>query len=210
MSVETSTVLTDREQDIVLQLVRYLRNSGWLASSSANKPVDGKERPIPWYTYPAIAFLAGRIKPEFSVFEFGSGNSTFWWASRVDRVYAVEHHVRWADYMRDKLPANVTYNYEVLEADGKYSRAAASAGVDFDIIVIDGRDRVNCVKRSIDSLTSSGIFVWDNSNRSRYEEGFEFLRGRSFRRLDFHGLGPINIKPWTTSIFYRGANCLGI
>ncbi len=54
------------------------------------------------------------------------------------------------------------------------------------------------------------MVIWDNSDRSDYEEGYEFLLGQGFRRLDFYGLGPINVMASCTSVFYREQNCLGL
>ena len=81
---------------------------------------------------------------------------------------------------------------------------------EFDCVVIDGRDRVNCARHALGALTAGGVIVWDNSDRDCYQEGFDFLRDHGFRRIDFWGLGPINAYPWCTSIFYRDGNCLGL
>lgn len=54
------------------------------------------------------------------------------------------------------------------------------------------------------------MIIWDNSDRERYAVGFDFLKEREFRRVDFWGVGPINHQEWCTTIFYRQDNCLGI
>ncbi|RYG06889.1 MAG: hypothetical protein EON96_22460 [Caulobacteraceae bacterium] len=77
-------------------------------------------------------------------------------------------------------------------------------------MVIDGRDRVNCCRHSLASLSARGVVIWDNAERKRYRPGFALLEAHGFRRLNFHGLGPINGAPWLTSIFYRDGNCLGV
>jgi len=97
-----------------------------------------------------------------------------------------------------------------LEPDGDYCRAAEATQSKYDIVVIDGRDRVNCAKRSLDSLKPAGVFIWDNSDRPEFEEGLRALIPRGFRSLDFEGLGPVNPYTWMTSILYRDQNCLGI
>ncbi|HAY39752.1 MAG TPA: FkbM family methyltransferase, partial [Desulfobacteraceae bacterium] len=80
----------------------------------------------------------------------------------------------------------------------------------FNIIVIDGRDRVNCAKNSLKALKGDGVIIWDNSEREYYQEGYSYLIQNGFRRLDFEGLGPIGIREWCTSIFYRDNNCFEI
>lgn len=44
-----------------------------------------------------------------------------------------------------------------------------------DFILIDGRARVSCSKKSVSKLKSGGLFVLDNSERVRYREIHEML-----------------------------------
>jgi hypothetical protein len=193
-----------------LRIHPYLDQSGWFASVKLERPVDRQRNPVPWYTYPAIAYLAAKDFSDLTVFEFGSGGSTLWWAARARRVTAVEHHPAWVEEMRPQLPDNVDYLHRTLEYGGDYARTAADQGGPFDIIIVDGRDRVNCARNSVGCLSDQGVVIWDNSERSRYEPGYAVLAGAGFRRLDFHGLGPIHGAAWMTSIFYRDGNCLGL
>ncbi len=50
----------------------------------------------------------------------------------------------------------------------------------FDIILINGRRRVDFAKKSINYLKNDGIVIWDNSLRERYHEGVEFLHKNDF------------------------------
>jgi len=190
------------------RLLEYAQHTGWLNSVTTRRPVDRDGTPLPWYTYAAINFLDRRVPRDAVVFEFGSGHSTLWWSARVASVSAVEHDARWHDEMSPRLPRNVTYRQIDLDTDGAY--AAAAAGGSYDIIIVDGRDRVNCCRRSLSSLTDRGVVIWDNSDRSRYRNGFDMLAASGFRRLDFIGNGPINTLPWETAIFYRPGNLLGL
>lgn len=194
-----------------LRLVKeaYPNDTGWARSRKESIPVDSDGLPIPWYTYPAIKFLADRVPANASVFEFGMGYSTLWWSRRAQRVRACEHDQSWFDRMSALLPANSSAVIYPVD-DRRYVRAAIEAGEPFDIIVIDGRRRVECAKHSLDCLSSAGIVVWDNSDRSRYTEGYSYLESNSFRRIDFWGMGPLIATQWCTSIFYRSNNCLGI
>ena len=193
-----------------LVLNGYLKDRGWIDSVIDSMPVDAKGQPIPWYTYPSIDFIGARVRPGMSVFEFGSGNSTLWWSSRTSRVVSVEHDAGWFGVMKSRLPDNVSYSQVALDTDGAYAHAAGRQDERFDVIVIDGRDRVHCTKASLGALKTDGVIVFDNSDRTEYEEGYEFLRASGFRRLDFWGMGPINSYGWCTSVFYRSVNCFGI
>ena len=189
----------------------HLRSGGWFCSFQRAMPVDAKGEPIPWYTYSAIHFLAGRVTPAMAVFEYGSGNSTLWWSRRAGHVAACEHDAVWFELMRAKMPASVDYHHtDILHSAEAYAGRAAASGRAADVIVIDGRERVRCARQSLAALKSDGVIVWDNSERAEYAEGFDFLAAAGFRRIDFWGMGPINTYEWCTSILYRDVNCLGI
>ena len=200
----------EQKEKVLAKLVPYIERTGWLTSALTKRPVDGRGQPIPWYTYSAIHFLLTRDTRDCAVFEFGCGHSTFWWSRRAASVEFCEHNPKWVGVMNESTPANVSGRYIELDTDGTYARAAQSTGKKFDIIVIDGRDRVNCAKRSLDALTGRGVFIWDNANRERYQEGMVFLRQLGFKQIDFKGHCPINSAEGQTSIFYRTRNCLDI
>lgn len=187
-----------------------LHDDGWFRSFNEGRSVDKDGNPVPFITYPAIEFLSGRIHPEMSVFEFGSGSSTLWWASRVREVVACEHDPKWFLEIRSQARENVSVIHHPLEYGGAYSNAILNFKDRFDIVVVDGRDRVNCAKNCLGALKLDGVVLWDNSDRTKYEEGYRFLGDRGFRRLDFVGMCPIINERSQTSIFYRRENCLGI
>jgi len=195
---------------IASRALPYLQATGWIQSQISRSSVDAAGEPIPWYQYAAIDFLGERVDADHRVFEFGSGNSTLWWARRTASVTAVEHEPAWATTVRETAPENVTLLEIALEPDGEYSRTPARTGARHEIVVIDGRDRVNCAYRCLDALTDDGVIVWDDSQRRRYRPGLDFLAEKGFRRLRFTGLGPIVGNPGETSVLYRPSNCFGI
>jgi hypothetical protein len=48
-----------------------------------------------------------------------------------------------------------------------------------------------------------GFIVFDNSERWQYNAGYRALHGFGFRRIDFHGLGPVGRHEWCTSMFAK-------
>lgn len=193
-----------------LDTTGYLKEKGWVNSAIAAMPVDAAGQPIPWYTYGSIDFLVGRVKSGMRVFEYGSGNSTLWWSRRTRQVVSCEHDRLWHAVMQPQVPANVEYLLADLGDGDRYAGSAARQSEPFDVIVIDGRDRVRCAMASLTALKPEGVVVWDNSDRSEYDAGYRFLVDQGFRRLDFWGLGPINAYGWCTSIFYRPGNCFDL
>ena len=191
---------------------RFLRDSGWVASMRTRAPVDADRRPVPWYTYPAIRVLEKRVRPDMEVFEYGAGNSTLWWAERVQSVRAVESDSEWVGRLEPRLPANAEVHHEPAVDGGRYARFALESPAAYDVVVIDGEDRNGCATHAVEALKPDGVIVWDNADWShRFAEGLAYLAAQGFRRLDFTGLGPLNGYAWTTAVLYRPQrNCLDI
>lgn len=181
---------------------------GWLRSYIERMPVDRDGHPIPWYTYASIDFLMrGRVKLDMTVFEYGCGNSTLWWAGKCKSVTAVDNSPVYVQRISDKAPVNVKLilqeeeNGYVCAINGKY-----------DIICVDGiekwRDRTLCV--SPDFLKPDGVIILDNSCDERYKYGVSDLHSLGFKQIDFWGFTPICTVGNCTSIFYRKENCFNI
>jgi hypothetical protein len=187
---------------------RYLGAVGWTRSRRASKSVDATGSPVPWFTYPATDFLTSRISNHLRVFEWGAGGSTLWWAQRTAEVVTCEHDPNWYNEVLRLRPGNVTVVLRSIE--GHVYASEVLNHKRFDVIVIDGADRLACANSSMSALSPGGVIVWDNSDRASAQEGLEILRTAGFKRVDFRGLGPIGLDAWTTSILYRPTNCLGI
>ncbi|TLV00957.1 FkbM family methyltransferase [Dyadobacter luticola] len=185
-----------------------LKQYGWFKSFHSKQSVDLNGDPLPWYTYPFILFLKPRLKPEFMVFEYGSGNSTRWYAARVKQITAVENDRDWIKLISPKLPANASIIERPL--GDEYIRAVATTGQLYSIIVVDGRNRVKCASFAVDYLAHDGVLILDNSEREWYQRAKDLLKEKGFRRLDFIGMAPIVGIETCTSVFYRDGNCLGI
>ncbi|MFN8257511.1 MAG: hypothetical protein U0W24_17585 [Bacteroidales bacterium] len=195
---------------IQLSYKGILDELGWLKSFYKKQSIDRDGNPIPWCTYSFIYFISGKLNKTMNVFEFGSGNSTIWYASRVNSIIAVEHNKNWINLIQPKLPANAKLVFKELEYDGQYCRTSGNDGIKYDIIIIDGRDRNNCVINSIHNLKDNGVIILDNSQRKTYQISFEFLVEKNFKFIDFYGLCPGVAQLSRTTVFYREANCLNI
>jgi hypothetical protein len=186
-----------------------LRTNGWFRSFDARQALDAQGQTIPWLTYPFIDFLSPRLRPEFTVCEFGAGSSTTWFAARCAQVVSIEHNEAWAARLRPLLTANVELR---LATDPEtYAQQAELSGKTFQLILIDGIERNACLHRAARSLAPDGVVILDNSDRiAEYLPGTHALAEAGFRRLDFWGMCPgISVKSCTT-VFYRAGNVLGI
>lgn len=193
---------------VQLYLGGALKQYGWFQSFHSKKSVDANGNPLPWYTYPFILFLKPRLRSHFEIFEYGSGNSTSWYASQVKNIIAVEHDADWVKVVVPRLPSNATLLERPLGES--YVKAVKESGKAYNMVVVDGRNRVKCAIFAVDFLAADGVLILDNSEREWYSKATDYLKERGFRRLDFIGMAPIVGIETCTSVFYRDGNCLGI
>ncbi|MUV88828.1 hypothetical protein GJ629_02085 [Halapricum sp. CBA1109] len=183
------------------------KKKGWFESSvSGGVPVDGSGNPTPWYTYSAIDFLDERISRDLRVFEYGGGYSTIWYAQRVEEVIAVEDSKEWTEIVTKRLPRNgeIVYRDSKKEYTGEILNREK-----FDIVVIDGSYRTDCVESSLKSLSDQGVIIWDDFDWLD-EDDYQLLIEDGFSVLPFRGLKAGEASYKCTAIFYRENNCLGI
>jgi len=190
----------------------YLDDIGWFRAFDSKSPVDRDGNPIPWVTYSFIDFIKERLGKQHTVFEFGSGNSTYFYAKYAGVVVSVEHDKEWYDKIEksEAKPDNSELIYTELVRGGDYCQMPIKLEEKFDIIIVDGRDRVNCCKQAVEALTETGVVVLDDSEREVYKEGVDFLIAKGFKHLLFSGISPGLFYRKSTSVFYKSDNCLGI
>lgn len=183
---------------------------GWIESYDRQSSVDAHGEPLPWVTYSFIDFIKDRISDQHLIFEYGSGSSTLFYAKRAKSVVSVEHDQAWLDKISAQKPFNSEMIFSAMEPNGAYSKMPLSTGKQFDIIIVDGRDRVNCCINALPALSKQGVLVLDDSERDFYRPAIDFLTKAGFRELSFSGISPGLFYYKTTSVFYRADNCLGI
>ncbi len=188
----------------------YLASIGWFNAFDTQQAIDAHGEALPWVTYSFIDFIKTRLNKQQNIFEYGSGSSTLFYAARVAKVVSVEHDEAWFNKISVSKPANADMIFTKLERGGEYSKKAALLSEKFNIIIVDGRDRVNCCKESIAALSVDGVLVLDDSERPEYEEARVFLKQKGFKELSFSGISPGLFYLKATSVFYKAENCLDI
>jgi hypothetical protein len=122
------------------QLFPYLRYlPAW-----GRQPADVE---LPWFSFGAIEFLKGHVRPEHTIFEFGSGGSSFFFARRAARVLSVENDASWQQRVTmlaaQRNLANLRCELHPIDP-GKpaqypdLSYFTALQPLAYDIIVVDG------------------------------------------------------------------------
>src|SRR5205807_1001412 len=122
--------------------------------------VDRHGNPLPWYTYPAIDFLDTKDFSTKSVLEFGSGQSTLWWARRCKRVLSFESDPQWCAYVKSTLSPNADIFLISNDLKGLDDHLHGNR---FDVIIIDGLYRLKAAGRALELLQLEGAILVDNS-----------------------------------------------
>ncbi|MEH2468915.1 hypothetical protein V1281_001829 [Nitrobacteraceae bacterium AZCC 2161] len=160
-------------------------------------PVDGHGHFIPWLTYPMIEFLNGLDFAQATVFEFGAGGSTLYWAKRAREVVSVELDAAWASRVAAMAPSNVRI---IHEPNGhSYADVPISLARKFDVIVVDGAERYRSTQAAIGCLASGGMIILDNAEW--YPHCAALLAASGLIEVPFSGFPPINAFPSTSSAF---------
>lgn len=133
---------------------------------------------IPMMTPEEVDFLASKLSPTDHVFEYGAGSSTLWLRNRVARVTSVEHDAVWASTVILNIRTAGVLGVEVhfvptdrpwdghgdgdLETFDSYVRALKPCSArPYDVILIDGRARVDCAKRVAALRAGRAVFLHD-------------------------------------------------
>ena len=167
---------------------------------------------MPWWPYDAVAWMTANISPDTCVFEYGGGGSTLWLADRDASVTTVEHDREWHRQLADSLPAAARLLFRPPTASGIITSAVAPGFFDdyataidekpdasLDLVIVDGRARVECAHRAMPKVKPGGLLLLDDTDRARYQSAVDLLHG--WERHVFTGLKPGQRSPAQTSVW---------
>lgn len=133
---------------------------------------------IPWLTSESIKFLEDFFIHHHSarMLEFGSGNSTVWFAQRGAFVTSIEHDIRWYTQVQQLCIQKKITNVDLRLIQHNYASICATFESNtFDIILVDGKDRIRCVEESMRLVKPGGILMLDDAERPSYAPLFQLL-----------------------------------
>ena len=189
---------------------------------------DVKITPVPWIPFKARRKLNRILKKTDVVFEWGSGGSTLYFAGKVDRVYSAEHDKMWFDKVAGELDkrgiSNCIYwlippqrgikktdlSYKSNDIEYKnFNFRDYCLSINkfpdrfFNLIFVDGRARNSALRVAYRKVRKGGYIILDNSERTVYRQGMNFLRKKGFREEIIIGKGPFNNYPWQISFYQK-------
>lgn len=122
---------------------------------------------FPWYTKPCLDYLSGIDFSDKNILEFGGGYSTIWWSKKSKQVISIEANAEWYNKIKSELNdcKNVTaFLREINEGDqSRISEYTQVPEIDFDVVIVDGILRNECLQKGIELLSKKGgILIADN------------------------------------------------
>ena len=190
----------------------YLLKSGWIESLYKGKPCDENGLLIPWMNLSVINFLQDKLNEEQHVLEFGGGSSTLFFSRFCKSVTTIEHNLQWYKVLVDKKPENC--NLFLAENKEKYINFTSFLFLEnrkWDVIVIDGMHRVECIKSLDKWISDSGVVIVDDSSRASLSEAIQSkLNDKRWKKIKFVGLCNGSHRLEETSILYRDNSCFEI
>lgn len=169
----------------------------------------------PWWPYAMTAYVESVLPASARVFEYGGGGSSLWLADRGAHVTTVEHDSGWDRQLRRVVPPR---QVELLLVPPSESGQITSATHDgffddyvgsidsysddiFDLVIVDGRARVECAMRARQKLKRGGMILLDDSDRPRYAAAVRALDAWPSRSVE--GLKVGSSIPARTTIWTR-------
>jgi hypothetical protein len=162
--------------------------------------------PVPWLTFDATRAICAALPPGARVFEFGAGNSTIFWARRAASVCSVEDDAGWMALLNAKLKELRISNTHVLhetEMQAYVHTIGAWPDEHFDLVIVDGAWRRECVAAAVRHVKKGGMLVVDNTDWHWFRA--ERLAGipPGWRRRVYAGYAPMIGYKSETTVFRR-------
>jgi predicted O-methyltransferase YrrM len=151
----------------------------------------------PWLTAQSIRMLEGYLTDTMIGLEWGSGQSTKWFARRLRKLVSIEHDAAWHARISEDLTRagidNVDYRHLTGGADNPYvSAIAAFPDEYFDVILVDGQYRNQCLEAAVPKIKPGGLIVLDNADEGYFSDGLKGLE----QRATTNGV-------WRTDLFFK-------
>ncbi|MBK7869105.1 MAG: FkbM family methyltransferase [Ignavibacteriales bacterium] len=188
----------------------YLLETGWIRSYLNGFPVDKAGNSLPWFTLSFISFLETRLDKSIKIFEYGAGNSTIYFSSRVNNLTSIESDSAWLKQLKTKLSQNCIIESVSSTDPDAYSKRIFDFDQKFDVVIVDAIFRNESMINCIPALSERGVVILDDSEREEYQSTINEMLKLGFKKIDFWGMAPGVTFNKCTSIFYKSNNCMGI
>lgn len=185
------------------QLVRDPHQLGYLRRWVPTVERSTLDLELPWLPFQIIDRLDEVLTPASRVFEYGGGGSTLWMAQRAGEVVTAEHDPEWADLLSERTAGLPNVTLLIRSAADEYADYVPA--IDdfpdeyFDVVVVDGRERVRCFERALPKVRPGGMLILDDTERPRYAPAFTLARAH--RHVTIRGIAPCKSQAAHTTVW---------
>lgn len=116
--------------------------------------------------------------PIKKAFEWGAGHSTEIMAEHIPCVTSVENDPFYLEMVKENFKVDGV-NF-ICEEDAKYYAEVNGDYAPYDLIFIDGRDRLNCLYKTLTLLSHDGLAILHDAERKEYAEGISLFKHAIF------------------------------
>lgn len=153
-----------------------------------HKKPDFSDRP--WINSAALSFLEGYLASRpCDVLDLGAGGSTSWFSARANSLVSIEHDPAWHEKIARETGDLDNVDLRLCSRP-YFHRIDEFPEAVFDLVFIDGRDRVECARHSLRVLRSPGaIFVddtWRIDNTKAPYRDLPSVFPEGWRRIDLN------------------------
>ncbi len=164
-----------------MKLIYWLKHPGMIYHRIKYWLWEKRNPDKPWLCPDTVAFCERHLTKSMRAWEFGSGRSTCWFATRVGYLTSIEHNAGWHEQVKKRLVelaiTNVDYRLVPLnfpeteperpEYDPVPDYVACCDQLEnasLDFVVVDGHYRTHCVRHMVPKIKPGGFLLLDDSN----------------------------------------------
>lgn len=220
----------------LLEHPRYaLTNGDWILNLSRWWPTLDYYRSNlgsdnPWVSYRALEWLIENVTREQRIYEFGSGGSTIFFASRAKEIVSVEHDREWHQILSQMLKQRGLSNcdYQLAEPEEQLGPAVEYGAKSYSSNFRPELNRNLSFRKYVTSIdryperSFDLVFIDGRARASCVTHALPRIKAggclvldnserseyatihralKQYQRLDLSGVGPARTVPWQTSVW---------
>lgn len=162
--------------------------------------------PVPWLTFGATRAIRSTLYRGSFVFEYGAGHSTLFWAKQGAKVHAVESDPTWYQLLDERLARDTGMDVDLYLRGNKedYINTICQLEHDsFDVIIVDGLYRRDCVATAVPYLKRGGCLVVDNTDWHEFTKRPLEMIPAGWKKSVFPGYAPMLGHQSETTVWTR-------
>lgn len=117
-------------------------------------------------------------QPDPKILEWGPGYSTQIMLQEKKRceIWTYENDEHWFKVYKERYGALSNVHMYHLPLGGEYENHPKKLGIVFDIVMVDGRNRVDCMHTAYEVMAVDGIMILHDASRKEYLPGMALFR----------------------------------